>query len=348
MGDDFVQAIAVDAAGNVYAAGTLGMGTEIFVREFGADGGVLLDRRWPSTHASISDLASQPLGGVVLTVIGGQAGSVDLGAGPTTGNVIAAIDASGSVLWQRDSGPLDANGNGPRPSYVRVAIGPSGDIAARGTDAGGPFLALLDPAGTELWRRVGIGDVGGLTVAVDASGYITTLDWPWLAPTLPGQAMLVRYAPTGNLEWRVSVADPNFPAIATTPSGDVVVVDSSSSARSVLRRYRAVDGALLSAATIPLLTNRLVAADETRVVVAGSARDETGGWPWQLGWYDLSTGGLSTLTLGAPLELQASSLALVPGGAAFLGGAFASPNDFSTGTVFPPRGWDVFVVDFGP
>jgi len=47
QGDDIVGSVAVDALGNVYAAGKAN-GNGVFVQEYGSDGTLLLDKRWPS------------------------------------------------------------------------------------------------------------------------------------------------------------------------------------------------------------------------------------------------------------------------------------------------------------
>lgn len=351
-GDDQVGALAVAASGTVYAAGSLGSGA-IFLRALASDGTVLLDRQWPAPDAVlVSGLAARPQGGAVLTLqmvcwtnTGCGAHAPDFGGGPGQGNVIAALDATGALVWQRDSGSLTSGSSGAfgaRPSYYRLAAGSGGNVAATGVDATGPFVALLDPTGAELWRHAyGGGNGLGPSLLQDVAGNVTVRD------AQPFASSLARYDASGAMAWQVTVSSQGPPAIAETGTGDVLAIawDGAASG-TVMRTYRGSDGALLS--QVPLVDARsrpvhaldpLVAADDTRVAVLDC------GTP--LGLYDMAGRLLSAtpLALGSCSETYLAAIALAPGSAPVIAGTFSTPLDFSTATTYPPRGRDVFVVD---
>jgi hypothetical protein len=346
QGDDNVDHVAVDALGNVYVAGTTD-GQDVFVQEYGSDGTLLLDKRWPSpTRIYLSGLAVVPSGGTVLSFTvrcpqGSTCDGPDLGAGAPQGMAIARLDVSGAILWQLDSGPLDAQGIRALPGYEQPAVGPTDTIAVEGWDATGMFIAQLDPDdGHELWRQSKGSGHWGASVAVDGAGNVTALSFSMDIGTTP---TLEQYDPSGKIVWQTKLTYPMFGAIAAAGDGTIALTDPYPS--QDLKFYRGSDGALVQVIGLPDIINASVAANANRVAVLGNSAGYNCAVP-RLATYDLKGHLLSTLTLAKGCTGPAAdALALAPGGDVIVGGGFNVPFDFDTGTSFAPRGWDGFLVD---
>jgi hypothetical protein len=198
----YVEAVAVDAAGDVVLAGeltgTLDLGAgplvsegswDPFVARFDAAGGTLWSRRFGDAELqNVLGVACDGAGDVVLA--GSFDGTIDFGTGPLSAvdgpesNAIyaAKLDPSGAALWSR------AFVSAQLMSPWSLAVGPGGDIVLSGyfdgtTDFGaGPvtasdpygdgFLTALDAAGQHRWSKDLAGNAHINTVAFDAAGHL--------------------------------------------------------------------------------------------------------------------------------------------------------------------------------
>lgn len=203
FGDDQRQegyAVAVDAAGNIFAMGTsqglidfgagaLGPGGAYLVK-LDPDGNVL----WQKGLNVISRSLSVDAQGSVL-LYGLFSGTVDLGGGPlpTDGGkdlYLAKFDADGQHVFSKSfllQNPQDV-------ADWSAAFGPSGEIVITGDFKGtldlgagtlvsagqeDVFVAKFDGQGAPLWSR-GFGDAGdqyGIAVAVDGAGGVVAIGW---------------------------------------------------------------------------------------------------------------------------------------------------------------------------
>ena len=193
--------VAADAAGDIALCGAYTNGTDfgggplsavgandVFVAKFDASG----THQWSKGFGSIgSDLANactiDATGSIAMT--GYFGGTVDFGGGPltTAGSIdifVARFDASGSHLWSRRAGALNAD------SGQGIAFDASGAVSVtglfRGTVdfGGGPlvapgnndiFVARYDAGGAHVWSHVFGGATGndiGQALASNAAGYV--------------------------------------------------------------------------------------------------------------------------------------------------------------------------------
>jgi putative pyrroloquinoline-quinone binding quinoprotein len=342
QGDDSVAELAVDAAGDVFAVGTSNS-RDLFLRKYAPDGSLLEERSWPSTaRVYVTGFSVSPDGGAVIAfgiqcACGSTCDGPDLGAGAPHGFVLGKLDASGSLVWQHDSGPVDAQcAAAPGTVYEYPAVAPSGNVAVLASDAAGASVVQLGPDGKELWRDpLPPGRWGG-KVVVDGQGRVTAFT---SSPDIQNMPSLAQYDASGKALWKIQPAVA-FGSLAT--AGDAMIALVGGAGR--LDLYRSDDGALLRDVALPEVWNGRVVADANRVVILGNS-----------GAYGCAVSMLETLSLaGTPLSTRplangctgpgVYALALA-GGDALVGGDFNLPFDFGTGTDFAPRGRDAFVLD---
>jgi uncharacterized delta-60 repeat protein len=164
--DDFAQAVASDAAGNVYVTGYyhipggVGLpyeGTDIFVRKFDASGVELWARQfgfpgsfYPESHVAV-DASGVYVTGTTHNTLPGQtsAGSNDA--------FVRKYDVNGAELWTRQFGSAveeTAHGIAVDASGVYVTGDTNGamvgQISAGNNDV---FVRKYDLSGAELWTR---------------------------------------------------------------------------------------------------------------------------------------------------------------------------------------------------
>jgi putative pyrroloquinoline-quinone binding quinoprotein len=342
QGDDSVSELAVDAAGNLHAAGTSN-GRDLFLRKYAAAGALLEEQSWPSTAPlRVTGFGVSPDGAAVVAfqvqcACGSTCDGPDLGAGAPHGSVLAKLDASGALLWQLDSGPYDAQCSAaPRTVYEGPAIAPSGDVAVLGEDAAGAFVAVLDASGKELWRQSRPPGRWGGKVVVDRQGRVTAFTF---SPDVQNVPSLAQYDASGKALWEIQPAVA-FGSIATAGDARIALVGGSGR----LDLYRSDDGALLRDVALPQLWNGRVVADANRVVILGNS-GSSGCAVYLLDAFDLAGTPLSTRPFANGCTGPNVYALALSAGDAVVGGDFDIPFDFGTGTDFAPRGRDAFVVD---
>jgi hypothetical protein len=197
---DVGHAVAVDASGNVFIAGSFqgtadyGGGSlvsaglaDVFLAKYDAGGGHQWSKRFGSTGTDVGwALAVDPSGHVVVT--GSFSGTVDFGGGPvmSTGSVnafAAKYDTNGLHVWSRRLGGSDNETAYAVTADVSGNIIVTGDFVGSADFGGGPlvsagwrdiFVVKYDANGAHQWsQRFGSGSADtGLAVAVDATGSV--------------------------------------------------------------------------------------------------------------------------------------------------------------------------------
>lgn len=247
---DFVSTVAVDAAGNVYVAGTtLGSlggftnagATDMFASEFDSNGNQLWIQQAGS--AAIDEawgIAIDSSGNV--NVVGSTYGSMASGTTNAGGSDIFAVQytQSGSQNWIAQFGstgyeePLaaavDADGNLYIAGYTSGIL-PSGGTSSGGFDA---FLAQYSSSGSQSWvQQLGSsGADAAYAVTVDGNGnvYVAGVAGGAMASSLTYQgyndAFVAQYDSSGNQLWLqefgTSSADVAYSVVAD-PQGNVYV-----------------------------------------------------------------------------------------------------------------------------
>jgi hypothetical protein len=201
--EDFVDRLAVDAAGNIVVAGgfqgfvDFGGGAvasvgsvDMFAAKLDPSGGHVWTKSWgmPGTSVAASAVAVDSADMVILT--GGLDGSVGLGGmgGTLTSasaqdSFAAKLDPSGNALWGKTFGAEQLNSEFPAPS---VAVDGNGNVWLTGNIDGsanfgggallsganpGAFAAYLDPSGNYRWAKNFPPSASeGLGIAVDGAG----------------------------------------------------------------------------------------------------------------------------------------------------------------------------------
>jgi hypothetical protein len=239
--------VAVDAAGNVFAAGSTraplqpatSAATGAFVRKYDPAGNVLWTRQpGSSTFEWLVGVAVDTRGNVIVV------GSVD-GRTIGTGDAFVRVyDSAGNVLWMRQFGSsgadgaqgvaVDAAGSVFVVGFTEGAI--PGETSAGATDA---FVRKYDSAGFVLWtRQFGTSDVeNALGVAVDAAGNVLVSGST--AGTLSGgfnagsrDAYVRKYDSAGVVLWTRQYGsgyDDVAASVAVDATGNVILAGSTQS-----------------------------------------------------------------------------------------------------------------------
>jgi hypothetical protein len=200
-------ALALDAAGDVLFAGSMGGGSldlggspisgDFYLAKLDPSGAPLWQHAYTGAMLELHTMAVSAEGAVVVG--GSLFGEVDFGGGPltTAGGFdvfVAELDAQGDHAWSERFGDADLQ------RLHALAIGPTGAILIGGTYFGsfdlggapltasggyGSFVAALDPSGKPVWSRSVGGDVFGVTsLAALPSGEILAAGRVGTAPAL--------------------------------------------------------------------------------------------------------------------------------------------------------------------
>jgi hypothetical protein len=353
VGDQHVNGIAADAAGNVLVAGTFsgsidfGGGplvsvgassgpTDVFVAKLDPSGAHLWSKRAGDPKAqSARAIAVDGAGNVLLT--GTFAGTIDFGGGAlaSAGGLdvfVAKLAPDGSVLWsERFGGPGDEEPFGIAVAdggavWITGRFGGTIDfgggplIAAGGTDI---FAAKLDAAGAHLWSaRFGDGSdqvARGIAVGTDGGPVITgdlagSVDFGGGAQVAVGEdAFVACFDASGAPSWSVSFGD------AYQHSGRGVA--------------RAANGDVVVAGyflgSMDLGGGPLVSAGLGDIFV--TKRSAAGAYQWGARFGDAS-------------DQAGQSVAVDPGGNVLLTGYIAGAADFGGGPLASAGGADAFIA----
>jgi hypothetical protein len=197
-GDDAADSVAVDGAGNVYVAGSVGGALpnqtalgfwDVFVRKYDASGNEIWTRQFGSKGYDTGRVTVDASGNVI---VGGltESGLSDQSDGGVDGGAVSYLfvrkfDSSGTELWTRQFGSTGEQVNGSANVLGTANVDGVGNVYFVGiTDGTLPgqtnsgredaFLRKYDPAGTELWtRQFGTSENdGGRAVSADRDGNV--------------------------------------------------------------------------------------------------------------------------------------------------------------------------------
>ncbi len=242
----YVEGVAVDAAGNVIITGssngTLDFGggpitsagfTDVFVAKLDADGNHLWSKGFgDGSFQEANAVTVDAAGNILLT--GSVAGTTDFGGGPLMANGVNAflvkLDPSGAHLWSHAFGSMsqqegraiatDAAGNvyWAGDFFYMIDFGGGALTSAGHIDV---FLAKLDSAGNHVWSK-GFGSadyqrVSGLAIDADANlvlsgNFENTIDFGGGTLTSAGltDAFVAKLDTSGNHAWSRRVGDVTF------------------------------------------------------------------------------------------------------------------------------------------
>jgi hypothetical protein len=268
--EDVAEAVAVDASGDVIAAGYIGQGTPGFaglvVKLSGATGAELWRHEVP---------------GVVFWSLALAGGDVAV-----SGNaIVEALDAAdGTSRWRYDD----------LTAYA-VAVGPSGDLFASGhslccdpiTHVDFTVVRLAQATGTELWRHQvdGSGHYfdNATSLAIDGNGDVLAGGELQSTPGAGAPTFMKLAGADGSEQWRQQVSGGGVPGgIALDAAGDVLVTGGFG-ARFAVLKLAAGDGAQVwrrdvsSAGDVVNGGNRLVLDADGNVLAAGFRQATPGG-----------------------------------------------------------------------
>lgn len=222
-GDAF--GVAVDAAGDVIAAGVLD-GQMGVVKLSGADGSELW-RAHPNAGGSRGQVRALALDAAGDPVVTGWSANAD---GRATMPVFKLDGADGEVAWGH---VIEPSPFAPMDEGVAVAVDPSGDVVATGTigifaDNAISFeltvLKLSGDDGSLAWRRdlsPGIPSDRPRSLALDAAGDVVAVGL--IADDAGLQAAVVKLSgEDGSDLWRRFVDDRSTDRVTVDPVGDVI------------------------------------------------------------------------------------------------------------------------------
>jgi hypothetical protein len=352
--DQYGQAVAIDATGNVIVAGTfwgsidLGGGvltsaglTDIFLAKFDAAGAHVWSRRFGDpgiqTAASVAVDASGN-----IAQVGFFRGTVDFGGGglASAGSndaFVAFYDEDGMHLWSRSFGATSADyGNA-------VAFDPHGNVVLAGSYVGtvdfggGPlagsggadiFLVSFNAAGAHRWsKRFGDGDYQeAWALSVDPDGraavggeFAGSVDFGGGTMTSAGEsdAFVAVFDSTGTFAWSHGFGD------ALAQSCLSVAMDGDGNAWATGEFKGTIDAG----------GGPLTSAGDTDVFVVK---------------YDPAGTHAASAIYGG-LDFQSGySIATDASGNAYLAGAFLEDIDFGGGALSSAGGYDIFVAALAP
>lgn len=238
-GIDFASAVALDAAGDVVAAGFLERAEPAGFTVVKLDGASGVDRwRQIITGTGFGSFANAVAVNVAGDVV--AAGGVADAGRARDFTVVKFDGASGSERWRRQ---LD--GSSPAPNRAgALAVDPAGHVVAAGelrnaeTDSDFTVLKLDGANGAERWRRMINGTANGFdranAVAVDAAGDVVAAGMIIDAGGAGGFTVLKLGRHRGAERWRTVIHGPGqgggfVNAVVADAAGDVLVAGTTSS-----------------------------------------------------------------------------------------------------------------------
>jgi hypothetical protein len=314
-------AVASDAAGNAYVAGSVeenGRPTRFAVIKYDARG-----RRVWRTHAPATfggpvgearSVAVDAAGNVYAT---GRV-FVTTGFQPVVQGLLVKLGPDGSVQWTRALGNTNPG--------VRVVLNAAGDVVV-GSSSG--TTLSFDAAGNALWQQPYIGDAAGdtfsiLDLAADADGNVIVAGSgiSALSATLrfASDAITIKYDAAGRRVWQrvysdTQVSDEHVSALAVGADGRVAVTGTHSEDTAgelpvtpLLLEYDANGVPLLIRIDDRLGGSDVAVDDAGEIVVSGSGRVTRLSAAGELLWSTPSANafGVERLALGAQGTVYAS------------------------------------------
>ncbi|HEY0478438.1 MAG TPA: hypothetical protein VGD37_13025 [Kofleriaceae bacterium] len=208
VGDDRYAAIARDAGGRVFVAGTRPSGTgqaHAWLRALSADGLEL----WAVNRDAAGDAAGIAIAPGGDVVVAGTETNARTGAD----GWLAAYSPEGALRW---STSLASPGAGP-DGLVAVAVSAGGSIAAVGSFGGAGTIRVYSAAGAPRWDVTDAAGPSWSGVAIDAAGDVV------VTGSLGADLVVRKYTPAGALIWQRTIAGARGQAAAVDSHGTVLV-----------------------------------------------------------------------------------------------------------------------------
>lgn len=191
---DAASAVATDATGNVYVAGS--SGRDAFVAKLNTAGRTMWIRRLPAGDGTRdgTGVATDPSGNVFVS------GSIRPQSADERDGVIAKLTSTGTVLWQQQLGTpeddravgagIDGSGN------VYVAGYTNGSLGGPAVGEQNGWVAKYDPAGGQRWVRQFGRDLSDefWEVASDRAGSLYVTGWTYDTNRGNFDAWVVKYS----------------------------------------------------------------------------------------------------------------------------------------------------------
>ena len=268
--DDIARCLAVDASGNVYVAGdskVSGNVVDVATVKYSPDGSLLWASRFNRTGTndhSPSGLAVDKTGNVYVTAVTFYSDALDF--------ITLKYDPAGNAVWTNyyTAAPADYS------FATSVAVDAASNIVVIGDSAGKYIVLQYAPDGTARWTNsYGNGYAAVAAMALDQSGSVMVtgdLLWPnRLYATL-------KYSGAGVPLWTNLVSAPAYqggsvPVVAVDLAGNVFLTGGSPSANGEIADFTTLK---LSAAGVPLWTNRFFEINSNNAAPGGTAVDNAG------------------------------------------------------------------------
>ena len=255
--------VAVDPAGDVYAAGCT-FGTALgsssssgiwgYAAKYSASGTMLWGQVWGNGNQSAVAISCDAAGDAFVVTDGGLTKYGPAGNVLWTWNslqpwyeaVAVAVDGSGNAyVTGADSLPPEndlvvkltpagqvawtttLNAYGTRPAVI--AVNAVGDVAIANSNGGSAFIANLNPAGNVVWSQTYSPGAslywGGVGIDGSANVYATINSGaPLFGSGLPDRSdYLVKYGPSGNVAWDATFGEDSWWSSLAHRSGRVCV-----------------------------------------------------------------------------------------------------------------------------
>lgn len=365
----FQETLTTDAAGNIYAVGTMENGAtpDQFVVKVGPDG----TRQWITSFDSgeydfgealaldpsgnlfalgrdrrgncrlfkydasgaeqwRADVFAQTLALPALAVDG--SGNAYVAARSSTKGLLAKLDGAGVRQWTVER---------PGASFWAAATGPDGSVSVTGQVSGGILIARYAPDGTEIWSWSDANSAPE-DLIVDSQGAVHVTGQRRIAPAL-ADALTIKIDAAGTLQWSATYDNGSYEsgsALALDGSGNVFVTGSFGSQTDSdfgLLKYSAA-GSLLWSVT---QAGGGLARHSVDVAVDGSGNafvaGQTSAGDFLLVSYDPAGNQRWLATHGGTGDEAALAVEVDAAGEIILAGQFFIPVD-----------WDLRIVKFDP